>query len=91
MPPYTFNNPVTSFLTTTHGFGGIPVVVNTAGVGDGSAFGPGYVARYVLNGRVYTVGEGTGWEQSFDGFSDTMNEWVWGDDMEEIIAKCKCQ
>ena len=84
------DNLVRSFLTTAQG-SGMPIVVNTAGVGDGSAFGPGYVARYVQNGRAYTKGEGTSGYQSVGPLSDYANERLWGKDLERIIDKCKCK
>jgi RHS repeat-associated protein len=88
-PYYPFNNSVKSY--TTNGYGsGIPIVVNTAGVDDGSAFGPGYVARYVEDGYAYTKGEGTSTQQGL-GPSDWANEQLWGKDLERIIEKCKCQ
>lgn len=84
------NNLVKSYQTTAHG-SGIPIVVNVAGVGDGSVFGPGYVARYVQGVRVYTKGEGTSGWQSIGSLSDWMNEKIWGEDLERIIQKCKCK
>jgi hypothetical protein len=83
------DNYVRSFLTTAHGTG-IPIVVNTAGVADGSAFGPGYVARYVQGGSAYTVGEGNNWKQGADWLTDPANEMLWGRDLDRIIQKCKC-
>jgi hypothetical protein len=85
------NNPVKSYQTTSVDSSNIPVVVNTAGVGDGSVFGPGYVARYVQGGRVYTRGEGTSGWQSFGSASDFMNEQIWGEQLDRIVEKCKCR
>lgn len=84
------DNLVKSYLTPAHG-SGMPIVVNTAGVGDGSDFGPGYVARYVQGGRAYTKGEGTSMFQSIGPLSNRENEKLWGKDLERIIKKCKCQ
>ena len=85
------NNPVMSYLTTDPS-SGIPIVVNTAGVGDGSAFGPGYVARYVQGGYAYTKGEGTNFSQSVDPVTDFFNQYiVWGRDLERMIEKCRCR
>ena len=89
-PRFPVDNYVTSFRTTAHG-SGIPIVVNTAGIGDGSFFGPGYVARYTQDGRAYTKGEGTSGWQSIGPLSDSENEKLWGRDLERIIKKCKCQ
>ena len=95
-------NPVTSYLTQGLRTG-IPLVVNMAGVGGGTyigtgsgpLWGPGYVARYVLDGRAYTVGEGTNWKQSpnltGDWFQDFGNKGVWGLDLERKIKDCKCE
>ena len=88
-----FDNFVTSYLTNDLVTGN-PIVVNTAGVGDGSFFGPGYVARYVEDGRVHTVGEGTNWKQSpavtTRTFQNIGNYWVWGQQMREIVSQCMC-
>jgi hypothetical protein len=81
---------VTSYITNDGG----TAVVNTAGVDDGSLFGPGYVARYVSNGKVHSVGEGANWKQSpavtGQWMQDRANEAVWGNQMRETVSKCKC-
>ena len=87
------NNFVTSYAT--HDLNtGAPVVVNIAGVNDGSQFGPGYVARYTRNGRAYTVGEGTNWKQSpyitGHGVGFIANQLTWGSQMSDIIGRCGC-
>ena len=101
------DNQVTTYLTKDL-VTGEPVVVNTAGSGpdDESFFGPGYTARYVRDGRVYTVGEGTSPIQSNyvtglpfgiwgpvlgDAIQTAGNEYVWGGLMEEHIEACLCK
>ena len=73
---------------------GNTVVVNTAGSGDGSLFGPGYVARYIQNGVVHTAGEGMDPAQSGWFTTPFMQNWgnenVWGSQMDKIIKKCTC-
>ena len=96
MPGDTANNArvfgdnfVTSYTTSNHTTGG-GIVVNTAGVNDGSAFCPGYVARYVNNGMVHTVGEGINPTQAISAADLAAEHLVWGPDLERIINECKC-
>jgi RHS repeat-associated protein len=89
-------NPVTSYLTSDLNTGAA-IVVNVTG--PHSVFGPGYVARTVTDGIAHTYGEGEAWSQSdmgMDGpnpFMDLGNwavdEAVWGEQMDQIIAKAK--
>jgi hypothetical protein len=71
------------------------IAVNTAGTNDGSAFGPGYVARYVKDGVAHTTGEGLDWKQApaLTGktLQDLGNQAVWGSQLSELIKKCKCK
>lgn len=87
------DNIVTSYLVNDINTGA-PIVVNMAGTGKGSLFGPGYVARYVNNGTAYTVGEGTNYKQSYlvtgAGFNYVANELVWGLQMSDLISECEC-
>jgi len=87
---YIFNeNFVTSYSTTAIG-SGIPIVVNTAGLHDGSSFGPGYVAWYVANGRAYVKGEGTNFIQGWDWLTNKASQGLWGSQLEKFIRECKC-
>ena len=87
-------NIVTSYLTRDAS-SGMPIVVNAAGRNDGSAFGPGYVARWVENGKVYTGGEGLDWWQSPNAFGqksqDFGNWYIWNRDLQRKIDECLCQ
>lgn len=61
---------------------GAAVEVNIVGVGDGSLFGPGYVARYVRGGWAHTAGEGNNFKQSpavtGQTIQDIANQALWG-------------
>lgn len=68
----------------------MPIEVNLAGIGDGSLFGPGYVARYVQNGIAHTAGEGLSPLQwPFESLQNAANQVVWGKQMEDIISKSR--
>jgi hypothetical protein len=88
------DNLVTSYLTTDL-VTGSSLVVNMAGKNDGSAFGPGYVARYVQDGQAVTMGEGLNWKQDPELFGQTAQtiavQLLWGQQMSQIIAKCRCK
>ncbi|RTL16167.1 MAG: RHS repeat-associated core domain-containing protein, partial [Burkholderiales bacterium] len=84
-------NIVTSYLTTDLRTGS-QVVVNVTG--PRSAFGPGYVARYVSNGIAHTVGEGTHPIQSFlvpSMVRTAANELLWGKQMKKFVDECICK
>jgi hypothetical protein len=84
-------NIVTSYLTTDLKTGN-QLVVNVTGAG--SAFGPGYVARWVKDGVIHTSGEGTSWIQSPlvpASVRAIANELVWGKQMAKFVAECNCQ
>lgn len=71
---------------------GAALVVNLTG--PGSLFGPGYVARYVINGMAYSVGEGANWMQAQaiplnDALQWGADEYLWGRQMSQIIAASK--
>jgi RHS repeat-associated protein len=96
VPVVAPQNWVTSYLTTDLRNGN-PLVVNITA--PGSFFDPGYVARTITNGVVYTYGEGTSWTQFENaagawGAQSYANELVWGLQMERFIEKhsnnCGC-
>jgi RHS repeat-associated protein len=91
------DNPVTSYLTQDLRTGA-PLVVNITG--PGSLFPHGYVARTVTDGIAHTYGEGLNWKQSpaqtFQWVQDLGNNYVWGQQMDDIIgnaggSKCSCR
>ena len=93
MPGWT--NIVTSYLTNDLATG-MQIEVNMAGRNDGSAFGPGYVARYIKAGVVHTTGEGVNWKQQAPTLSaktlqNLGNQGVWGRQLTKFIEKCKCK
>jgi RHS repeat-associated protein len=89
------DNHVTSYLTKDLKTGD-PIVVNITN--PNSLFGPGYVARYVKDGKAHTAGEGANPMQSpkVTGrpFQDVANEVLWGGQMKRLIneaaAECGC-
>jgi uncharacterized protein RhaS with RHS repeats len=87
---YVLNNIVKSFTAKNYS-SGKGVVVNTGGRTDDSLFGPGYVARYIDNGLVHTVGEGTNPWQDIPFFSNYLAEDFWGPSLEKIIKECQCE
>ncbi|MGH8758993.1 MAG: hypothetical protein ACREVW_05690, partial [Burkholderiales bacterium] len=97
VPYLPIGNLVTTYLTTDLNTGN-PLVVNITA--PGSAFSPGYVAREVSDGVAHTYGEGTFIFQNdanfaWRWFNDTVNESVWGGQMDEFIENnssgCGCQ
>lgn len=90
VPFLPFNNPVTSYLTNDVNTGMLLVVNIT---GPGSLFGPGYVARYVQNGVVHTIGEGLNAIQSPLVIGPLVqyaaDEGLWGSQMSSIIGSAK--
>ena len=95
VPMLPGDNNVTSYLKNDLNTG-MPVEISTAGVGDGSLFGPGYVMRYVKNGVAHTAGEGQNWKQSATypitpAFQWVNNQIVWGLQMDRFIEECKCE
>jgi RHS repeat-associated protein len=88
------DNIVTSYLTHD-AVTGAAVEVNIAGVGDGSLFGPGYVARYVAGWWAHTAGEGNNFKQSpavtGQTIQDIANQALWGEQMSGFIKKCGCK
>jgi RHS repeat-associated protein len=90
VPFFPLPNIVTSYLTTDVNTGA-PLVVNLTG--PGSAYGPGYVARYVGGGNAVTVGEGLNPIQApllTSPFLQYLaDEALWGGQMSNIIKKAK--
>lgn len=88
------NNWVTSYQTKDL-VTGANLVVNMAGIGDGSLFGPGYVVRYTKDGIAHTAGEGTNFKQNpgitGQNLQDLGNYAVWGRQMNDILKKCGCR
>jgi hypothetical protein len=93
VPFFPLPNMVTSYLTMDVNTGAALVVNMT---GPGSAYGPGYVARYVNGGAARTVGEGLNAIQSpliLSGLIQyAADEALWGRQMSNMIknAKSKC-
>lgn len=85
-------NWVTSYLRNDVG-SGIPVVVNISDAN--SQFHPGYVARWVADGVVNTMGEGLNFAQSplvtGQPIQNLGNEAVWGRQLDRIIEDCRCK
>jgi hypothetical protein len=84
---------IVSSYTTNDAANGNPLVVNMTT--QGGTLADGYVARGVSGGYVHTWGEGNNWRQSplvtGKGLQSGLNDYVWGNQMREIVEKCKCQ
>jgi hypothetical protein len=89
-----WSNPVTSYLTADPVLK-TQVAVNMAGSGDGSAFGPGYVAQWTGQGKAHTAGEGTSALQTplpgLGAMQTLGNEYVWGRRLDKFIDECLCE
>lgn len=93
---FNIPNLVTSYLTSDLRTGQ-PLVVNITT--PESAFGPGYVARGVVNGFAHTYGEGANWAQ-FENLpgpwvaQSLADEYIWGRQMQRFIDEnsknCGC-
>ena len=87
-----FYNPVKSYTTTDLATGSQLVVNMTT---KGGVFADGYVARGILGSNVHTWGEGDSpWQSPYLTGFDTQfvaNQWVWGNQMREIVEKCSCR
>jgi hypothetical protein len=55
----------------------------------GSAFGPGYVLRYVANGVAHSTGENVSVAQSIFELDNIPAELVWGVQMTQLINNAK--